>query len=496
MSCGIEISSPPGSSAAVEATQVVGPASATDNAITRFDGTTGKIIQNSGVLIDDTGHIAIIAGTVGAPSIAPTGDSNTGIYSSAADTLDISTGGTNRLSINGTAVTAGVKVLIPDGTLALPGLAFSSQPAVGIARLAANEMDFMVGAAYEFMSIVNAVNNGHVRFEVPLRSNVTDISTPSYGHHNDADTGMYFPSNDNIGMVTGGVSRLNINSSAVNAIVPISVNSLGTITSAGVTDPVGTTAEIAISSISQDNAKTMSIFTANNSAANANGTMSLNLLTGNVSGAGTGESGVININTGSSTGTVSGAISVTTGVAPTGDSGGIVIQTGAADGTVNDIEITAGASATSTGGIVVVSGGAGTPNGHIQLQGKVAILDSNPNVTLQVYGALALQNTVGAVTSLTADDQVVTVGDNSYIRLSSDSAVAANRTFLLTVGLQSGHKLLIEWVGTNAAQFNDDSAVTGGGNVRLASIWLPTQYDTLSLFWNGTDWLETGRSAN
>ncbi len=36
---------------------VVGPASATDNAITRFDSTTGKLIQNSLVIIDDLGGI-------------------------------------------------------------------------------------------------------------------------------------------------------------------------------------------------------------------------------------------------------------------------------------------------------------------------------------------------------------------------------------------------------------------------------------------------------
>jgi len=36
---------------------VVGPASATDNAIARFDGTTGKLIQNSTVTISDSGNI-------------------------------------------------------------------------------------------------------------------------------------------------------------------------------------------------------------------------------------------------------------------------------------------------------------------------------------------------------------------------------------------------------------------------------------------------------
>ena len=39
--------------------QVVGPASATDNAIARFDGTTGKLVQNSGVVIDDSGNVGI-----------------------------------------------------------------------------------------------------------------------------------------------------------------------------------------------------------------------------------------------------------------------------------------------------------------------------------------------------------------------------------------------------------------------------------------------------
>jgi len=40
---------------------VVGPASATDNAITRFDLTTGKLIQNSTVILDDAGTITGVA---------------------------------------------------------------------------------------------------------------------------------------------------------------------------------------------------------------------------------------------------------------------------------------------------------------------------------------------------------------------------------------------------------------------------------------------------
>lgn len=36
---------------------VVGPVSSTDNALVRFDGTTGKVVQNSGITVDDSGNI-------------------------------------------------------------------------------------------------------------------------------------------------------------------------------------------------------------------------------------------------------------------------------------------------------------------------------------------------------------------------------------------------------------------------------------------------------
>jgi hypothetical protein len=41
---------------------VVGPASATDNAIARFDGTTGKLVQNSAVTVSDSGGLGVAAG--------------------------------------------------------------------------------------------------------------------------------------------------------------------------------------------------------------------------------------------------------------------------------------------------------------------------------------------------------------------------------------------------------------------------------------------------
>ena len=65
---------------------VVGPASSTDNAIARFDLTTGKLLQNSVVIVGDTGNItgvnALTAESLVVNNNATLGSSNT-------DTLDV-----------------------------------------------------------------------------------------------------------------------------------------------------------------------------------------------------------------------------------------------------------------------------------------------------------------------------------------------------------------------------------------------------------------------
>jgi len=77
---------------------VTGPASSTDNAIARFDGTTGKIIQNSAATIADTSG-NITAGTYNGNTIGSgsTSGSNTG---------DVTLAGENYLSIAGQVITA------------------------------------------------------------------------------------------------------------------------------------------------------------------------------------------------------------------------------------------------------------------------------------------------------------------------------------------------------------------------------------------------------
>jgi hypothetical protein len=84
---------------------VVGPASATDNAVVRFDTTTGKLVQNSGVTISDGNVISatglILAdGSAAAPSLTNTGDTDVGIFFPAADTIAFATAGVQRVEVS------------------------------------------------------------------------------------------------------------------------------------------------------------------------------------------------------------------------------------------------------------------------------------------------------------------------------------------------------------------------------------------------------------
>ena len=85
---------------------VVGPASSTDNAIARFDTTTGKLLQNSVVLVDDTGAVTgfttLAASTsVTTPIVQASNSGGLALKNSAGTTqISMGGGGGDNVSIN------------------------------------------------------------------------------------------------------------------------------------------------------------------------------------------------------------------------------------------------------------------------------------------------------------------------------------------------------------------------------------------------------------
>jgi hypothetical protein len=85
---------------------VVGPASATDNAIARFDTTTGKLIQNSVVTVSDTGAVtgfttASASTSVTTPIVQASNSGGLALKNSGGTTqMSVGAGGGDNMSIN------------------------------------------------------------------------------------------------------------------------------------------------------------------------------------------------------------------------------------------------------------------------------------------------------------------------------------------------------------------------------------------------------------
>jgi len=93
------------SSAAGASGDVVGPASATDNALARFDLTTGKLIQNSVGILSDAGALSGITDITASGSITLSGGTANGVaYLNGSKVL--TTG--SALTFDGTKFTVGI----------------------------------------------------------------------------------------------------------------------------------------------------------------------------------------------------------------------------------------------------------------------------------------------------------------------------------------------------------------------------------------------------
>ncbi len=98
--------------------------------------------------------------------------------------------------------------------------------------------------------------------------------------------------------------------------------------------------------------------------------------------------------------------------------------------------------------------------------------------------------------SVTADLQLVGVKKFSLVKLTSDDPVATDRTIRLTIGETKGQSLVLILVSANPLELLDDQSVPTAGSIKLSADWLPGQWDTLSLIWTGSHWLEVSRSDN
>lgn len=160
-----------------------GPSSSTDNAFARWDGTTGTVIQNSGVTCDDsnnvsgvvnltaTGVVSVPDGTAAAPSVK-VGDEQNGLYSSAANNLDITLNGTRAINLAAGIINTGYNVSTGDVAFELGvGRSGNGNAYIDLHAESGGDYDLRLQRASGTNGIANLVQEGTGRFYIITNSN-------------------------------------------------------------------------------------------------------------------------------------------------------------------------------------------------------------------------------------------------------------------------------------------------------------------------------------
>lgn len=150
-------------------TEMNGFATALSNCITADGQTTitEDIPFNDKAATDVFVHANV--GTESAPSLSFIGDSDTGLYRKAADTVGFAVGGTEVMALSATALEVGVPASLANGTATTPALRFTSDMDTGIYRADADTIGFATGGA-ERMTLTDDL------LDVGVPTKVTDLT--------------------------------------------------------------------------------------------------------------------------------------------------------------------------------------------------------------------------------------------------------------------------------------------------------------------------------
>jgi hypothetical protein len=179
-----------------EVVGVVNAASSTDNAVPRFNGTTGQIIQNSGVTIDGSNVMGGIT-QLNVDNLRLDGNAITSTNTDG--NIDLTPNGTGEVNIS--------KVDIDSGTIDGAVIGGASAAAGSFTTLGASSTaTFAAGA----------------------------VGTPAITTTGDTNTGIFFPAADTIAVSTAGSERIRIDSSGnvgIGTNAPINELTFGPTTS-------------------------------------------------------------------------------------------------------------------------------------------------------------------------------------------------------------------------------------------------------------------------
>jgi len=236
----------------------------TGSALTSGISATSSVVTLAGPSI--TGVASFADGSVSAPSITNTGDTNTGIYFGAADTVNVTTGGTKRVDIDssGLDVTGAITATttITGSTLEATGdTAAGDNAALGYT--AAEGLILTGQGSTNDVTIKNDADADVI--EIPTgTTNVTVAGTLGTGGLITSGAGIVIANAGNIGSA-GDADAIAIASNGVVTFSQIPVLPANSILIANLVDDSITEAKMANDSISSVELKTLSTLLIKNS---------------------------------------------------------------------------------------------------------------------------------------------------------------------------------------------------------------------------------------
>jgi hypothetical protein len=174
-------------------------------------------------MMTDGSNSALALGSAGTPSLKFAGDANTGIFSPGADQLSITTGGTERLRVDG----AGQIEAVSLGSAAAPTFSFTGDPNTGIYSPGADQVAVTTNGVQRL-----TVDTAATTSALPVLHPLGAVGTPSITFTGDLNTGFWSPTADTLAASTAGSERLRI-TSAGNVGIGASLPTTGLLVTKG-----------------------------------------------------------------------------------------------------------------------------------------------------------------------------------------------------------------------------------------------------------------------
>ena len=185
-------------------------------------------------------------------------------------------------------------------------------------------------------------------------------------------------------------------------------------------------------------------------------------------------------------GVTAGNLTLTSGNA-TLTSGNLALTSGDATLTSGDLTVTSGHALLSSGNLTMTSGNATLTAGNLTLTNGNATLTAG-NLTLSNGDLIVADDLrITAQTVISPTDGGVITPTGTYQPLSSAGTVTPT---IATGAATAGDTLML--VNTTATTIN----IADSGTAKLSAAAALGQYDTLTLLFDGTNWLELDRSDN